>query len=93
MTETKTHFDPPLEDFLAELTAAAYRVSLCHRVKGSFIDLELGLWRELRAVLRQQLLTVDSPLDAGDRDAARAESVQSILPERPKLMGPVARPA
>ena len=41
------------EDLLAELAAAAYLVALRHGIKGAFIDVELDLWRELRAVLRQ----------------------------------------
>jgi hypothetical protein len=41
------------EGLLAELAAAAYRVALRHGIKGPFIDVELELWRELRAVLRR----------------------------------------
>lgn len=77
MTQAISPFDPALEEFLAELTAAAYRVSLRYGVKSSFIDLELGLWRELRAVLRRQLLAADSPPGTGDRSAARPR------PDRP----------
>lgn len=54
MTETKADLGWPLEEFLAKLTAAAYGVSLRYGVKGSTIDLELELWRELRLVLREQ---------------------------------------
>lgn len=39
------------EHLLAELAEAAYRVALRHGIKGPFIDVELDLWRELRAVL------------------------------------------
>jgi hypothetical protein len=39
------------EALLAELAAAAYGVALRHGIKGPFIDVELDLWRELRAVL------------------------------------------
>jgi hypothetical protein len=39
------------EHLLAELTEAAYEVALRHGIKGPFIDVELDLWRELRAVL------------------------------------------
>jgi hypothetical protein len=42
---------PVDEDFLAELTEAAYGVALRHGLKGPFINVELELWRELRAVL------------------------------------------
>jgi hypothetical protein len=43
------------EQLLAELTSAAYQVALRHGLKGPFIDVELDLWRELRAVLRRRL--------------------------------------
>jgi hypothetical protein len=36
---------------LAELTAAAYQGALRHGIRGSFLDLELELWDELRGVL------------------------------------------
>jgi hypothetical protein len=39
------------EGLLAALAAAAYGVALRHGLKGPFIDVELELWRELRAVL------------------------------------------
>jgi hypothetical protein len=39
------------EEFLAELAEAAYGVVLRHGIRGPFIDVELDLWRELRAVL------------------------------------------
>jgi hypothetical protein len=45
---------PVDEDFLAELTEAAYGVALRHGLKGPFINVELELWRELRAVLRRR---------------------------------------
>jgi hypothetical protein len=41
------------EDLLAELAATAYRVALRHGIKGSFLDVELELWRELRVVLNR----------------------------------------
>ena len=44
-----------LEDFVAELTAAAYRESLRHGLKGPFIDVELTLWQALRAVVAAHL--------------------------------------
>jgi hypothetical protein len=36
-----------LEDFVAELTAAAYAVALRHGAGNAWLDLELGLWRAL----------------------------------------------
>jgi len=43
--------EPLTEGFLAELTDAAYRVALRHGIKGSFVDVEFGLWQALRQVL------------------------------------------
>jgi hypothetical protein len=42
------------EDFLAELTDTAYRAALRHGLRGSFLDTQLALWRELRGVLRSK---------------------------------------
>jgi hypothetical protein len=42
---------PSFEKLLAELTDAAYRAALQQGLNGSFIDLELALWRDLRRVL------------------------------------------
>jgi hypothetical protein len=39
------------EEVLAELTTAAYRVALRHGLRAPFIDVELDLWRELRATV------------------------------------------
>jgi hypothetical protein len=40
-----------VEHLLAELAEAAYGVALRHGIKGPFLDVELDLWHELRAVL------------------------------------------
>jgi len=50
------------ETFLARLTTTAYQVALRHGIKGSFAELELNLWRELRAVCE-----ADEPTD-GERE-------------------------
>jgi hypothetical protein len=39
--------DARLETFAAELTLAAYRVALRTRTQGTWLDLELDLWRAL----------------------------------------------
>jgi hypothetical protein len=39
--------DAMLESFAAELTLAAYRVALRTRMQGTWLDLELDLWRTL----------------------------------------------
>jgi hypothetical protein len=41
------------EEVVAELAATAYRVALRHGTQGVFIDLELDLWRALRAKLSE----------------------------------------
>ena len=46
------------ESFLARLTTTAYQVALRHGIKGSFVELELDLWHELRAVCE-----ADEPTD------------------------------
>jgi hypothetical protein len=45
--EPPFHRDSLLETFAAELTRAAYCVALRTRTQGSWLDLELGLWRAL----------------------------------------------
>jgi hypothetical protein len=43
--ETPGNRDNLLETFVAELTLAAYQVALRTRTQGTWLDLELGLWR------------------------------------------------
>ena len=45
--QTPVDRDTPLESLAAELTLAAYRVALRTRTEGTWLDLELDLWREL----------------------------------------------
>jgi hypothetical protein len=47
------------EEVIAELAAVAYRVALRHGLRAPFIDVELDLWRELRAALGVE--SPDSP--------------------------------
>ena len=44
---TPVNRDAQLETFAAELTLAAYRVALRTRTQGTWLDLELDLWRAL----------------------------------------------
>jgi hypothetical protein len=44
---TRIDRDAPLEGLAAELTLAAYRVALRTRTGGTWLDLELDLWRAL----------------------------------------------
>jgi hypothetical protein len=46
-------WDALLEDFAAELTRAAYRVALRHGTAGTWLDLELDLWRALADTVKQ----------------------------------------
>jgi uncharacterized membrane protein len=39
------------EEFLAELTDAAYRTALHHGLAGNFLDAQLDIWSALRGVL------------------------------------------
>ena len=54
MTNTRTEHkrDPALEDFAAELTQAVYPIVLRQRPKGSWLDLELNLWRILAQTIQ-----------------------------------------
>jgi hypothetical protein len=45
--ETPVNRDARLENFAAELALTAYRVALRTRAKGTWLDLELDLWRAL----------------------------------------------
>jgi len=47
--------EEPFESLLAQLTDTAYRVAVRHGIKGSFLDLELGLWQALREVLEREV--------------------------------------
>ncbi len=69
-------FQGASEHLLAELTAAAYEVALRHGLRGSFLDVELELWRELREVL--------------DR-SHRAGSVRAAEVRKPYKAGPQER--
>jgi hypothetical protein len=54
----------PVEEFLAELTHAAYNVVLRHGLNAAFVDVELTLWAALRKVVERELyLTERMPLN------------------------------
>jgi hypothetical protein len=44
---TPSKRDPLLEAFTAELTQTAYRLALRSQAPGTWLDLELDLWRRL----------------------------------------------
>lgn len=71
---------PRFEDLLAELTIAAYDVTLKYHTgraslfetEDSFIDAELALWSALRGVLDEWLFTAPhEPADASEDSNAR----------------------
>lgn len=47
MRKARRNLGTEAEDFVAELTEAAYRVALKHQFKGSFIDVQIDLWSAL----------------------------------------------
>ncbi len=48
-------FDKSSEDFLADLAFAAYDVAIRCQNRGSFVELEIGLWDALRKVIQQNM--------------------------------------
>jgi hypothetical protein len=48
--------DTVLENFAAELTSAAYPFALRHGMAGSWINVELGLWRALAETVKKWAL-------------------------------------
>lgn len=50
---------PDAEAIVARLTRAAYEVALRHTPDRPFTELELSLWRELRAVFRAESATTN----------------------------------
>jgi len=55
MVAPRTDVTTTGEGLLARLTTAAYSVALRHGLRSPFIDVELALWHELRAVLADEL--------------------------------------
>jgi hypothetical protein len=50
MRAEPTNLETDPERLAAELTEAAYSVALRHGIKGTFVELELGLWDAIRAM-------------------------------------------
>jgi hypothetical protein len=69
MAKYPERLESSAEDFLAELTAAAYRVTLEYGLRGPFIDVELDLWRALRGVLRRRRPGADRPSETHSEEA------------------------
>lgn len=47
--------ETPRDALVAKLAHAAYTIALGHDRRRPFTDLELALWRELRAVLNREM--------------------------------------
>ena len=62
--------DAPLETPAAELTLAAYRVALRTRAAGTWLDLELDLWRALADTAKTWGEGIASVPIVGDRARA-----------------------
>jgi hypothetical protein len=45
--------DTLLENFAAELTSAVYGIALRHGLRGSWLDLQMGLWRVLAETVKK----------------------------------------
>ena len=59
--ESPVSRDALLESFAAELTLAAYRVALRTRMQGTWLDLELDLWRVLADTVKTYAEGTASP--------------------------------
>jgi hypothetical protein len=75
LTTTVTR-DAPLETLAAELALAAYRVALGARMQGTWLDLELDLWRALADTVKMWGEENSSVMIAGDA-AFTAELIQT----------------
>ncbi len=64
--KTPVNRDALLETFAAELTLAAYRVALRTGTQGSWLDLELDLWRTLADTVKTWGEGIVSASLAGD---------------------------
>jgi hypothetical protein len=58
--------DRLLEHFAAELTAAAYPVALRYGKGGSWVDLELGLWRAMAETVHKWGRDAGRPRSKGE---------------------------
>jgi hypothetical protein len=72
---TRADRDAPLDRLAAELTLAAYRVALRTRTEGTWLELQLGLWRAMADTV-ETWGEIASASAAGD--AARAVRGRSL---------------
>jgi hypothetical protein len=54
MRDSKREQEACLDNLAAELTTAVYPVALRHGIGGSWVDLELDLWKALSETVRQR---------------------------------------
>jgi hypothetical protein len=62
---TPSNRDARFETLAAELTLAAYRVALRTRTQGTWLDLELDLWRALAETVKGQSRTLTEVFPEG----------------------------
>jgi hypothetical protein len=67
-------WDRALERLAAEAAAAAYSVALRHGAGGSWLDLELGLWKALARTVREWDRPATGPPSRGV-SSSRAERI------------------
>ena len=67
--QTPANRDALLETLAAELALAAYRVALRTRTQGTWLDLELDLWKTLADTARTWVEGIASVPIAGDAGA------------------------
>lgn len=63
--------DHRLENYAAQLTRAVYPVALLHGLEGSWIKLELGLWRALAKTIQKWARERPPPASAGEFETWR----------------------
>jgi hypothetical protein len=84
---TSPDWDTLLVVFAAELTNAAYRVALQHGIAGSWVDLELDLWKALAETVQEwgAAFTVGRMAGGLDKTAAtiREESTDAERTNHP----------
>lgn len=87
--------ETPLENFTAQLTRAAYGVALRHTTAGTWLDLELDLWKAVAATVAKWAWQPPPATSAGEADAWResfvADLTESALSVAPTsgIEGPV----
>jgi hypothetical protein len=60
-----------LENYAAQLTRAVYPLALLHGLKGSWIKLELGLWKALAKTVQKWARKRPPPASAGEFETWR----------------------